>query len=174
MVQRFAGQNPCCCVLCPSADNNKGSTSVVFPSDAPASPSTQEAIQGMLCMANLQSSSSGGASSLQAWLAAGHERGSAGASGTQRSGKRPIKRPAHHSTDSEEEASMDEQESLGACFKDAEYSKEWKEIYFTVGRFYKKNRGVFFSPGAEMLKDYLKSIGLQECCALQSMECCAL
>ncbi|XP_070597381.1 histone lysine demethylase PHF8 isoform X2 [Erythrolamprus reginae] len=90
-------------------------------SDAPASPSTQEAIQGMLCMANLQSSSSGGATSLQAWLAAGHERGSAGASGTQRSGKRPIKRPAHHSTDSEEEASMDEQESLGACFKDAEY-----------------------------------------------------
>ncbi|XP_061470091.1 histone lysine demethylase PHF8 isoform X2 [Rhineura floridana] len=89
-------------------------------SDAPASPSTQEAIQGMLCMANLQSSSPG-ASSLQAWLAAGHERGSAGASGTQRSGKRPVKHPAHHSTDSEEEASMDEQESLGACFKDAEY-----------------------------------------------------
>ncbi|XP_053150130.1 histone lysine demethylase PHF8 isoform X1 [Hemicordylus capensis] len=90
-------------------------------SDAPASPSTQEAIQGMLCMANLQSSSSPGASSLQAWLAAGHDRSSAGASGTQRLGKRPVKRPAHHSTDSEEEASMDEQESLGACFKDAEY-----------------------------------------------------
>lgn len=80
---------------------------------------------------------------MQAWLAAGHERGSAGASGTQRSGKRPIKRPAHHSTDSEEEASMDEQESLGACFKDAEYSKEWKEIYFSVGRFDKKNRAFF-------------------------------
>ncbi|XP_048347018.1 histone lysine demethylase PHF8 isoform X2 [Sphaerodactylus townsendi] len=93
-------------------------------SDAPASPSTQEAIQGMLCMANLQSSpSSPGASALQAWLAAGgHERGSAGSSGAQRSGKRPIKRPAHHSTESEEEeASMDEQESLGTCFKDAEY-----------------------------------------------------
>ncbi|XP_060108492.1 histone lysine demethylase PHF8 [Heteronotia binoei] len=93
-------------------------------SDAPASPSTQEAIQGMLCMANLQSSSSSpGASALQAWLAAGgHERGPAGASGAQRPGKRPIKRPAHHSTESEEEeASMDEQESLGACFKDAEY-----------------------------------------------------
>ncbi|XP_042306930.1 histone lysine demethylase PHF8 isoform X2 [Sceloporus undulatus] len=91
-------------------------------SDAPASPSTQEAIQGMLCMANLQSSSSSPvASSLQAWLAAGHERSSAGASGTQRSGKRHTKRPAHHSTDCEEEASMDEQESLGACFKDAEY-----------------------------------------------------
>ncbi|XP_077185665.1 histone lysine demethylase PHF8 isoform X2 [Paroedura picta] len=93
-------------------------------SDAPTSPSTQEAIQGMLCMANLQSSSSSpGASALQAWLAAGgHERGSAGASGAQRSGKRAVKRPAHHSTESEEEeASMDEQESLGTCFKDAEY-----------------------------------------------------
>lgn len=94
------------------------------PSDAPASPSTQEAIQGMLCMANLQSSSSSPGAGLQAWLAAGHERSSAGASGTQRSGKRALKRPAHHSTDSEEEASLDEQESLGACFKDAEYSKE--------------------------------------------------
>nr|XP_020648612.1 histone lysine demethylase PHF8 isoform X2 [Pogona vitticeps] len=90
-------------------------------SDAPASPSTQEAIQGMLCMANLQSSSSSPGAGLQAWLAAGHERSSAGASGTKRSGKRALKRPAHHSTDSEEEASMDEQESLGACFKDAEY-----------------------------------------------------
>ncbi|XP_054859917.1 histone lysine demethylase PHF8 isoform X2 [Eublepharis macularius] len=92
-------------------------------SGAPASPSTQEAIQGMLCMANLQSSSSSpGASALQAWLAAGHERSCAGASGAQRLGKRPIKRPAHHSTESEEEeASLDEQESLGACFKDSDY-----------------------------------------------------
>ena len=98
---------------------------VLSPSDAPASPSTQEAIQGMLCMANLQSSSSSPGAGLQAWLAAGHERSSAGASGTKRSGKRALKRPAHHSTDNEEEASMDEQESLGACFKDAEYSKEW-------------------------------------------------
>ncbi|XP_007667876.2 histone lysine demethylase PHF8 isoform X1 [Ornithorhynchus anatinus] len=101
--------------------------------EAPASPSTQEAIQGMLCMANLQSSSSSPAtSSLQAWWAAGQERSSGGsvsskgggASGpaSQRSpGKRPAKRPAHHSTESEEEASMDEQESLGTCFKDAEY-----------------------------------------------------
>ncbi|KAK2118250.1 PHD finger protein 8 [Saguinus oedipus] len=50
-------------------------------SEAPASPSTQEAIQGMLCMANLQSSSE----------------------------------------EEEEKASLDEQDSLGACFKDAEY-----------------------------------------------------
>ncbi|XP_030050132.1 histone lysine demethylase PHF8 [Microcaecilia unicolor] len=107
--------------------------------EAPASPSTQEAIQGMLCMANLQSSSSSpAASSLQAWWAAGQERSSIGGCTTgvssnqgtssssriiQRPGKRPVKRPAHHSMGSEDEGSMDEdeQESLGTCFKDSDY-----------------------------------------------------
>ncbi|XP_030740936.1 histone lysine demethylase PHF8 isoform X2 [Echinops telfairi] len=103
--------------------------------EAPASPSTQEAIQGMLCMANLQSSSSSQAtSSLQAWWTGGQDRSSGSSSsglGTvsnspafQRTpGKRPIKRPAYWRTESEEEenASLDEQDSLGACFKDAEY-----------------------------------------------------
>ncbi|XP_048191540.1 histone lysine demethylase PHF8 isoform X3 [Perognathus longimembris pacificus] len=103
--------------------------------EAPASPSTQEAIQGMLCMANLQSSSSSPAtSSLQAWWTGGQERSSASSSsglGTVSSspasqripGKRPIKRPAYWKPESEEEenASLDEQDSLGACFKDAEY-----------------------------------------------------
>ncbi|KAE8583274.1 hypothetical protein XENTR_v10020473 [Xenopus tropicalis] len=112
--------------------------------EAPASPSTQEAIQGMLCMANLQASSSCTPSSLQAWWAAGQESGAvAGAlqgsgkaagnkscgNGTStgsskvllRPGKRPVKRPAHRSMDSEDEDSTDEQETLGACFKDSEY-----------------------------------------------------
>ncbi|XP_006771387.1 PREDICTED: histone lysine demethylase PHF8 isoform X2 [Myotis davidii] len=104
--------------------------------EAPASPSTQEAIQGMLCMANLQSSSSSPAtSSLQAWWTAGQDRSSTSSSSglgtvssspaSQRTpGKRPIKRPAYWRTESEEEeenASLDEQDSLGACFKDAEY-----------------------------------------------------
>lgn len=107
-------------------------------SEAPASPSTQEAIQGMLCMANLQSSSSSPAtSSLQAWWTGGQDRSSGSSSSglgtvssspaSQRTpGKRPIKRPAYWKTESEEEeenASLDEQDSLGACFKDAEYSK---------------------------------------------------
>lgn len=107
-------------------------------SEAPASPSTQEAIQGMLCMANLQSSSSSPAtSSLQAWWTGGQDRSSGSSSSglgtvssspaSQRTpGKRPIKRPAYWRTESEEEeenASLDEQDSLGACFKDAEYSK---------------------------------------------------
>ncbi|XP_049984273.1 histone lysine demethylase PHF8 isoform X2 [Alexandromys fortis] len=103
--------------------------------EAPASPSTQEAIQGMLCMANLQSSSSSPAtSSLQAWWTGGQDRSSGSSSSglgtasnspaSQRTpGKRPIKRPAYWRNESEEEenASLDEQDSLGACFKDAEY-----------------------------------------------------
>uniref|UniRef100_A0A452UZQ9 Histone lysine demethylase PHF8 n=1 Tax=Ursus maritimus TaxID=29073 RepID=A0A452UZQ9_URSMA len=104
--------------------------------EAPASPSTQEAIQGMLCMANLQSSSSSPAtSSLQAWWTGGQDRSSGSSSSglgtvssspaSQRTpGKRAIKRPAYWRTESEEEeenASLDEQDSLGACFKDAEY-----------------------------------------------------
>lgn len=107
-------------------------------SEAPASPSTQEAIQGMLCMANLQSSSSSPAtSSLQGWWTGGQDRSSGSSSSglgtvssspaSQRTlGKRPIKRPAYWRTESEEEeenASLDEQDSLGTCFKDAEYSK---------------------------------------------------
>ncbi|XP_018096560.1 histone lysine demethylase PHF8 isoform X1 [Xenopus laevis] len=116
--------------------------------EAPASPSTQEAIQGMLCMANLQASSSCTPSSIQAWWAAGQESGTvAGAlqgntktagnkssgNGTStgnskvllRPGKRPVKRPAHRSMDSNDEDSSDEQETLGACFKDSEYRGEW-------------------------------------------------
>ncbi|XP_059962617.1 histone lysine demethylase PHF8-like isoform X2 [Mesoplodon densirostris] len=104
--------------------------------EAPASPSTQEAIQGMLCMANPQSSSSSPAtSSLQACWPGGQERSRGSSSsglGTASSspasqripGKWPIKRPSYWRTESEEEeenASLDEQDSLGACFKDAEY-----------------------------------------------------
>lgn len=104
--------------------------------EAPASPSTQEAIQGMLCMANLQSSSSSPAtSSLQAWWTGAQDRSSGssssglgtvcGSPASQRTpGKRTIKPPAYWRTESEEEeenASLDEQDSLGACFKDAEY-----------------------------------------------------
>ncbi|KAK2489614.1 hypothetical protein MC885_005339, partial [Smutsia gigantea] len=49
--------------------------------EAPASPSTQEAIQGMLCMANLQSSlSSPATSSLQAWWTGAQERSSGSSS----------------------------------------------------------------------------------------------
>ncbi|XP_065427272.1 histone lysine demethylase PHF8 isoform X2 [Chrysemys picta bellii] len=89
-------------------------------SEAPASPSTQEAIQGMLCMANLQAA--GSSPGRPAWWVPGHERGWAGGSGTKRPRRRPPTRAPAHSTDSEgETGSLDEQESLGACFKDAEF-----------------------------------------------------
>ncbi|KAM8793692.1 histone lysine demethylase PHF8 [Eudromia elegans] len=95
-------------------------------SEAPASPSTREAIQGMLRMANLPA----GVPAAPAWWAA--ERGGAGASGGPRraaGGPGAGPPPAPRSTDSEEEeedeeeeeGSPDEHDSLGACFKDAEY-----------------------------------------------------
>ncbi|XP_043936030.1 histone lysine demethylase PHF8 [Protopterus annectens] len=102
-------------------------------SEQPASPSTQEAIQGMLSMANLQSSSSASPSSLQAWWVSGQERGVSGSSVShsikknsssrviKRPGKRTIKRPSNHGFESEDEESEDEQATLGACFKDSEY-----------------------------------------------------
>ncbi|XP_043829648.1 histone lysine demethylase PHF8 isoform X2 [Dromiciops gliroides] len=127
-------------------------------SEAPASPSTQEAIQGMLCMANLRSSSSSpSASSLQAWWVAGQEGGGSSGSGSasgsgsgsisgsgisvrgktdgssattnqralnKRTGKQPVRQRMESEEEEEEEAEAsldDEQESLGACFKDAEY-----------------------------------------------------
>ncbi|XP_039567169.1 histone lysine demethylase PHF8 [Passer montanus] len=84
-------------------------------SEAPASPSTREAIQGMLCMANLPAGTPLGPPN---WWGGGGgtERGGPGGSGGPR--RAP---PAPRSTDSEGEGSLDEQDSLGACFKDAEY-----------------------------------------------------
>ncbi|XP_030625272.1 histone lysine demethylase PHF8 [Chanos chanos] len=106
--------------------------------EAPASPSTRDAIQGMLSMANPPSSSSSSASSSPLSVSGGAREGTgtmkekggrtAWASGgakksekkttIQRPGKRPIKRPARHLSDEE---SPDEQETLGTCFKDSEY-----------------------------------------------------
>ncbi|XP_031650505.1 histone lysine demethylase PHF8 isoform X1 [Oncorhynchus kisutch] len=114
--------------------------------EAPASPSTREAIQGMLSMANPPSSSSSSLSSSSSsplsvsgglseglglvkekggravWVTGDNKSrtGSASKEKTtfQRPGKRPVKRPVHHLSDEE---STDEQETLGTCFKDAEY-----------------------------------------------------
>uniref|UniRef100_A0A8C1I9E5 PHD finger protein 8 n=1 Tax=Cyprinus carpio TaxID=7962 RepID=A0A8C1I9E5_CYPCA len=104
--------------------------------EAPASPSTRDAIQGMLSMANPPSSSSSSSSSSPLSISGGGEMlglikekgGRAGwISGVkksekkttfQRPGKRPVKRPARHLSDEE---SLDEQETLGTCFKDSDY-----------------------------------------------------
>uniref|UniRef100_A0A3B4BKY3 JmjC domain-containing protein n=1 Tax=Periophthalmus magnuspinnatus TaxID=409849 RepID=A0A3B4BKY3_9GOBI len=107
--------------------------------EAPASPSTRDAIQGMLSMANPPSSSSSSSSSSPLSISGGLTEGlgvvkdkggkavwvtAAGVKKPekkpiiQRPGKRPIKRPARHLSDEE---SPDEQETLGTCFKDSDY-----------------------------------------------------
>ncbi|KAK1801890.1 hypothetical protein P4O66_022524 [Electrophorus voltai] len=105
--------------------------------EAPASPSTCDAIQGMLSMANPPSSSSSSSSSSPLSVSGGGEGlvvmkekggGASWASGAekksekkatiQRPGKRPIKRPARHLSDEE---SPDDQDTLGTCFKDSDY-----------------------------------------------------
>ncbi|XP_016333853.1 histone lysine demethylase PHF8-like [Sinocyclocheilus anshuiensis] len=104
--------------------------------EAPASPSTCDAIQGMLSMANPPSSSSSSSSSSPLSISGGGERlglmkekgwraerisgvkKSEKKTTFQRPGKRPVKRPARHLSDEE---SLDEQETLGTCFKDSDY-----------------------------------------------------
>uniref|UniRef100_A0A8C4I2L9 PHD finger protein 8 n=1 Tax=Dicentrarchus labrax TaxID=13489 RepID=A0A8C4I2L9_DICLA len=119
-----------------------GLDSATLSEEAPASPSTRDAIQGMLSMANPPSSSSSSSSSssplsisggLTEGLGKVKEKGgravwvTGGVKKTgspekkpviQRPGKRPIKRPARHLSD---EDSPDEQETLGTCFKDSDY-----------------------------------------------------
>ncbi|KAM9206348.1 lysine-specific demethylase PHF2 [Dugong dugon] len=91
-------------------------------SQPPASPSTQEAIQGMLSMANLQASDS----CLQTAWGSGQAKGNSlaahgarknGGSGKS-AGKRLLKRTAKNSVDLDE---YEEQDHLDACFKDSDY-----------------------------------------------------
>lgn len=118
-----------------------GLDSATLSEEAPASPSTRDAIQGMLSMANPPSSSSSSSSSSPLSISGGLTEGlgvvkgkggravwvTGGSKKTanpekkpviQRPGKRPIKRPARHLSDEE---SPDEQETLGTCFKDSDY-----------------------------------------------------
>lgn len=117
----------------------------LFSEEAPASPSTRDAIQGMLSMANPPSSSSSSSSSSPLSISGGltegmgkvKEKGGRAVWVTgnskktgrtekkpviERPGKRPIKRPARHLSDDE---SPDEQETLGTCFKDSDYGEQW-------------------------------------------------
>nr|XP_046252270.1 histone lysine demethylase PHF8 isoform X2 [Scatophagus argus] len=118
-----------------------GLDSAALSEEAPASPSTRDAIQGMLSMANPPSSSSSSSSSSPLSISGGLTEGlgkvkekggravwvTGGVKKTgspekkpviERPGKRPIKRPARHLSDEE---SPDEQETLGTCFKDSDY-----------------------------------------------------
>ncbi|XP_032253710.1 lysine-specific demethylase PHF2 [Phoca vitulina] len=92
-------------------------------SQPPASPSTQEAIQGMLSMANLQASDS----CLQTTWGAGQAKGSSLAAhgarknggGGKSAGKRLLKRAAKNSVDLDDYE--EEQDHLDACFRDSDY-----------------------------------------------------
>ncbi|XP_025787283.1 lysine-specific demethylase PHF2 [Puma concolor] len=92
-------------------------------SQPPASPSTQEAIQGMLSMANLQASDS----CLQTTWGAGQAKGSSlvahgarkNGGGGKGAGKRLLKRAAKNSVDLDDYE--EEQDHLDACFKDSDY-----------------------------------------------------
>uniref|UniRef100_UPI00398F2E14 histone lysine demethylase PHF8-like n=1 Tax=Pristiophorus japonicus TaxID=55135 RepID=UPI00398F2E14 len=123
------------------ASKEVGGLDYASQSQPPASPSTQEAIQGMLCMANLQASPG---SSLQAWWSSGQERAGGGPSSSscsgpssataqaagkkarakpaqrpaKKAGKAPGARPGSAGSDND---SYDDQDSLGACFKDSDY-----------------------------------------------------
>uniref|UniRef100_A0A2K6QI78 PHD finger protein 2 n=1 Tax=Rhinopithecus roxellana TaxID=61622 RepID=A0A2K6QI78_RHIRO len=93
-------------------------------SQPPASPSTQEAIQGMLSMANLQASDSclqttwGAGQAKGSSLAAHGARKNGGGSGKS-AGKRLLKRAAKNSVDLDDYE--EEQDHLDACFKDSDY-----------------------------------------------------
>uniref|UniRef100_A0AAQ6A9R4 Histone lysine demethylase PHF8 n=1 Tax=Amphiprion ocellaris TaxID=80972 RepID=A0AAQ6A9R4_AMPOC len=98
-----------------------GLDSSALSEEAPASPSTRDAIQGMLSMANPPSSSSSSSSSSPLSISGGGVKKTANPEKKpviERPGKRPIKRPARHLSDEE---SPDEQETLGTCFKDSDY-----------------------------------------------------
>lgn len=95
-------------------------------SQPPASPSTQEAIQGMLSMANLQASDSclqttwGAGQAKGSSLAAHGARKNGGGSGKS-AGKRLLKRAAKNSVDLDDYE--EEQDHLDACFKDSDYGE---------------------------------------------------
>ncbi|XP_023693280.2 histone lysine demethylase PHF8 [Paramormyrops kingsleyae] len=92
--------------------------------EAPASPSTRDAIQGMLSMANPPSTSSSSSSSSSpsspSYPSTKRGSGPEKVRVVQRPGKRAVKRPARTLSEDELE-SLDEQETLGTCFKDSDY-----------------------------------------------------
>uniref|UniRef100_A0A8K9Y0W8 Uncharacterized protein n=1 Tax=Oncorhynchus mykiss TaxID=8022 RepID=A0A8K9Y0W8_ONCMY len=109
-------------------------------SEPPASPSTQEAIQGMLSMANLSSGATAGATAISsdtpgAWgcdrpgrnhsntTTAGRKGGAASGAGggvSKRPAKRPLKKTKKSSSIDSAEFD-DDQDHMDACFKDSDY-----------------------------------------------------
>ncbi|KAB5537031.1 hypothetical protein PHYPO_G00114160 [Pangasianodon hypophthalmus] len=134
-------------------------------SQPPASPSTQEAIQGMLSMANLQSSDT----CLQpAWnnsqaksnchSGTGGKKPAAASNSKRPSAKRPPKKPRKSS--SVDSGDMfdddDDQDHLDACFKDSDYvypsleSEEDSPIFKSRSKKRKSSDDIPYSPTARV------------------------
>ncbi|XP_074054448.1 lysine-specific demethylase PHF2 isoform X3 [Macrotis lagotis] len=93
-------------------------------SQPPASPSTQEAIQGMLSMANLQSSdsclqTSWGTNQAKSNSISAQNSKKNGGGGNKSAGKRLLKKSTKNSIDIEDYE--EDQDHLDACFKDSDY-----------------------------------------------------
>uniref|UniRef100_A0A8C2IU45 Lysine-specific demethylase PHF2 n=1 Tax=Cyprinus carpio TaxID=7962 RepID=A0A8C2IU45_CYPCA len=104
----------------------------------PASPSTQEAIQGMLSMANLQSSDSclqtswsNSQAKNNSHSSTASKKPSSVAGATASNSKRPAKRLPKKTIKSSSVDSLDmfddDQDHLDACFKDSDYAKRLKK-----------------------------------------------
>uniref|UniRef100_A0AAY4EHG0 Lysine-specific demethylase PHF2 n=1 Tax=Denticeps clupeoides TaxID=299321 RepID=A0AAY4EHG0_9TELE len=127
-------------------------------SQPPASPSTQEAIQGMLSMANLQSSDS---CLQQSWSnshnTAGTKKSGSGAGGNaKRPNKRLPKKTQKSASVDSSDMFDDDQDHLEACFKDSDYvypsleSEEDNPIFKSRSKKRKSSDDTPYSPTARV------------------------
>uniref|UniRef100_A0A672I2S2 Lysine-specific demethylase PHF2 n=1 Tax=Salarias fasciatus TaxID=181472 RepID=A0A672I2S2_SALFA len=123
-------------------------------SQPPASPSTQEAIQGMLSMANLSSSES-----LQQPWGNSQAKSNSGGGGANNSSKRPTKRLPKKPRKSSSMESLDyddEQDHMDACFKDSDYvypsleSEEDNPVFKSRSKKRKSSDDTPYSPTARV------------------------
>ncbi|XP_031423477.1 lysine-specific demethylase phf2 isoform X3 [Clupea harengus] len=134
-------------------------------SQPPASPSTQEAIQGMLSMANLPSSvscltpswsnsqSKGNSQASKKTSASG---GGGGGNNSKKPGKRPPKKTRKSSSVDSPDMFDDDQDHLEACFKDSDYvypsleSEEDNPIFKSRSKKRKNSDDTPYSPTARV------------------------
>ncbi|KAL4646376.1 lysine-specific demethylase phf2-like [Arapaima gigas] len=130
----------------------------------PASPSTQEAIQGMLSMANLASTDS---SLQQPWsngqpkssshsMASGVRMGGGASGNSKRPAKRLLKKTMKSSSLESLDMFDDEQDHMDACFKDSDYvypsleSEEDNPVFKSRSKKRKSSDDAPYSPSARV------------------------
>uniref|UniRef100_A0A8C6TA65 Lysine-specific demethylase PHF2 n=1 Tax=Neogobius melanostomus TaxID=47308 RepID=A0A8C6TA65_9GOBI len=145
------------------ASKQVGGTDYSTNSQPPASPSTQEAIQGMLSMANLSSSHS----LQQPWSNSQSKSNSHNTQASRKSGnattgnnssKRPSKRVPKKSrrSSSVESIDYDDQDHMDACFKDSDYvypsleSEEDNPVFKSRSKKRKSSDDTPYSPTARV------------------------